>query len=139
MPMASNSPTICAFPDSFKNPTIRNIPAAEICKTHSTTFTIFPVELEPDRVLSASACAISLPLLPSLIIQELIAPILPHRDPSSFCSSAPARLKTDLLQQPDERLALRPGQGGGRESFQVCGVIGVGACDQLPAFLRQMN
>ena len=77
--MASNSPTNCAFPDNFKNPTIKNIPAAAICKTHSTTFTIFPVEPEADCVPSVNTCAIPLPLLPSSIIQELITPILPRR------------------------------------------------------------
>jgi len=47
----SNSPTSCGFPDSFKNPTIRNIPAAPICKTHSRTFMTFAIEpeLESDR------------------------------------------------------------------------------------------
>ncbi len=74
-----SSPTSCAFPDSFKNPTIRNIPAAAICKIHSTTFMIFPVELELKRVSSVNACCIPLPLLPFSIIQELIVPILPRR------------------------------------------------------------
>src|ERR1700730_13686133 len=69
--MASNSPTSCAFPDSFKNPTIRNIPAAAICKTHSTTFMIFPVEPVRDRVTSVNTCAIPLPFLSSSIISRV--------------------------------------------------------------------
>src|SRR6266446_4639171 len=127
--MAPNRLTICAFPDSFKYPTIKNIPAAAICKTQSTRFTIFPVEPEADCVLSVNACVMPLPLPDGLWCNPSACP----------CSRRAGRLIAELLQQADERLALRPGQGGGREPFQVGGVIGVGADDQLPAFLRQMN
>src|SRR5882724_10633 len=71
--MTSNSATSCGLPDSFKHPTIRNIPAAAICETHSRTFTIFAIEPEPeaDCVPSVNTCAIPLPLLSSSIISRI--------------------------------------------------------------------